>query len=96
MKSRPILKRYEEQLESLQNVLAEGMRSDDRECAEAIRELVETVTVYRDSSEPGADEIEIAGRLNSILGYRAYPNGVKRVWGVVVAEEGFEPPTQGL
>ena len=91
-----ILKRYEEQLESLQNVLADGMRSGDQECAEAIRELVETVTVYRDPSEPGAIEIEIAGRLNSILGDRAYPNGVKRVWGLVVAEEGFEPPTQGL
>jgi site-specific DNA recombinase len=45
LKSRPILKRYEEQLESLQNVLADGMRSGDQECAEAIRELVETVTV---------------------------------------------------
>ena len=45
------------------------------------------MTVYRDPSEPGADEIEIAGRLNSILGDRAYPNGVKRVWGLVVAEE---------
>lgn len=75
-----ILKRYEEQLENLQDALAEGMRSGDRECAEAIRGLVETVTVYRDPSEPGAVEIEIAGRLNSILGDRAYPNGVKRVW----------------
>ncbi len=91
-----ILKRYEEQLENLQDALAEGMQSGDRECAEAIRELVETVTVYRDPSEPGAVEIEIAGRLNSILGERAYPNGVKRVWGLVVAEDGFEPPTQGL
>ncbi|WP_341871220.1 recombinase family protein [Stappia indica] len=91
-----ILKRYEEQLESLQDALAEGMRSGDRECAEAIRELVETVTIYRDPSEPGAVEIEIAGRLNSILGDRAYPNGVKRVWGLMVAEEGLEPPTRGL
>jgi site-specific DNA recombinase len=75
-----ILKRYEEQLENLQDA----------------RELVETVTVYRDPSEPGAVEIEIAGRLNSILGERAYPNGVKRVWGFLVAEEGLEPPTRGL
>ena len=91
-----ILKRYEEQLENLQKTLAEGIRSGDQECAEAIRELVETVTVYRDPSEPGAIEIEIAGRLNAILGERAYPNGVKRVWGPLVAEEGLEPPTRGL
>ncbi len=57
---------------------------------------VETVTVYRDPSEPGAVEIEIAGCLNSILGERAYPNGIKRVWGLMVAEEGLEPPTRGL
>ena len=88
-----ILKRYEEQLESLQDALAEGMRSGDRECAEAIRELVETVTIYRDPSEPGAVEIEIAGRLNSILGDRAYPNGVKRVWGLMVAEDRYRQST---
>jgi site-specific DNA recombinase len=91
-----ILKHYEEQLDALQHTLAEGMRSGDRECAEAIRELVETVTVYRDPSEPGAIEIEISGRLNSILGERAYPNGVKRVWELMVAREGLEPPTRGL
>lgn len=91
-----ILRRYEEQLETLQSTLAQGVRSGDRECAEAMRELVETVTVYRDFSELGAVEIEVAGRLNAILGERAYPNGVKRVCGLVVAEEGFEPPTQGL
>ncbi|MCO6185157.1 recombinase family protein [Rhizobium sp. L1K21] len=91
-----ILKRYEQQLESLQTALSEGVRSGDRECAEAIRELVETVTVYRDPSTPGAVQIEVSGRLNTVLGDRAYPNGVKRVCGLMVAEEGFEPPTQGL
>ena len=91
-----ILKRYEEQLESLQHALTEGIRSGDRDCAEAMRELVETVTVYRDPSEPGAVEIEVAGRLSALLGDRAYPNGVRRVCGLVVAEEGFEPPTRGL
>lgn len=91
-----ILRRYEQQLESLQSALTEGVRSGDRECAEAIRELVETVTIHRDSSSPGAVEIEVAGRLNAVLGDQAYPNGVKRVCGLVVAEEGLEPPTQGL
>lgn len=74
-----ILRRYEQQLESLQSALTEGVRYGDRECAEAIRELVETVTIHRDSSSPGAVEIEVAGRLNAVLGDQAYPNGVKRV-----------------
>ncbi|MFC6489613.1 hypothetical protein [Nitratireductor sp. GCM10026969] len=69
-----ILKRYEEQLENLQYALAEGIRSGDQECAKAIRELIETVTVYRDpSQQPGAVEIKIAGRLNSILGRARLP-----------------------
>jgi site-specific DNA recombinase len=91
-----ILKRYEEQLESLQSALTKGIRSGDPESTEAMRELVETVTVYRDPSEPGAVEIVVAGRLSALLGDRAYPNGVRRVCGLVVAEEGFEPPTRGL
>ncbi|MBI1218501.1 MAG: recombinase family protein [Rhodobacteraceae bacterium] len=91
-----ILKRYEEQLNHLQQALADGARSGDHECADAIRDLVETVTVYRDPSAPGAVEIEVSGRLNAVLGDRAYPNGVRRVWGKMVAEEGFEPPTRGL
>ena len=91
-----ILKRYEGQLEFLQSALTERARSGDRECAEAIRELVETVTVYRDPSKPGAVEIEVSGRLNAVLGDRACPNGLKRLSGVVVAEEGLEPPTRGL
>ena len=61
-----------------------------------MRELVETVTVCRDPSRLGGVEVEIAGRLTALLGEKAYPNGVKRVWGKMVAEEGFEPPTQGL
>ncbi len=91
-----VLKRYEGQLESLQSALSKAVRSGDRECAEAIRDLVETVTVYRDLSESGAVEIEVSGRLNAVLGDRSYPNGVKRVCGLVVAEEGLEPPTRGL
>jgi hypothetical protein len=40
--------------------------------------------------------VEITGRLNALLGERAYPNKVRGVWGKMVAEEGFEPPTHGL
>ncbi len=61
-----------------------------------MRDLVETVTVFRDPSKSGGVQVEIAGRLTALLGKQAYPNGVKGVWGKMVAEEGLEPPTQGL
>nr|WP_236840915.1 recombinase family protein [Bradyrhizobium sp. CCGE-LA001] len=91
-----ILKRYEEQLGRLQEALGKGVSAGDGEAAEAIRDLVETVTVFRDSRRPGGVAVDIAGRLNALLGEKAYPNHVKGVWGKVVAGEGLEPPTPGL
>ena len=91
-----VLTRYEEQLVELRNALSKGIRAGDSEAAEAIRELIETVTVFRDHSRPGGVTVEIAGRLNALLGEQAYPNKVRGVWGKMVAEEGFEPPTHGL
>ena len=91
-----MLARYEEQLTRLQTALASGIRAGDSECSEAIRDLVETVTVFRDLARAGGVQVEIAGRLTALLGERAYPHRVKGVWGKMVAEEGLEPPTQGL
>ena len=81
-----MLERYAEQLAKLQDALAKGIAGDS-DGAEAMRDLVETVTVFRDTSRPGRVEVEIAGRLTALLGAPAYPNGVKGVWGKVVAEE---------
>lgn len=47
-----ILKRYEEQLVRLENALGKGVSAGDTEAAEAIRDLVETVTVSRDDTRP--------------------------------------------
>ncbi len=91
-----MLARYEQQLAQLQDALAQGIRAGDSEAANAMRDLVETVTVFRDLSKPGGVVVEIAGRLTALLGEQAYPHGVKGVWGKMVAEEGLEPPTQGL
>jgi hypothetical protein len=91
-----MLARYEEQLTRLQAALAGGISDGDTECAEAIRDLVETVTVFRDSSRAGGVQVEVSGRLTALLGEQAYPNRVRGVWGKMVAEEGLEPPTQGL
>ncbi|MHC4041560.1 recombinase family protein [Bradyrhizobium sp. 23AC] len=91
-----ILKRYEEQLGQLEQALAKGASGGDGEAAEAIRDLVETITVFRDPGRLGGVTVEIAGRLNALLGERAFPNRVKGVWGKMVAGEGLEPPTPGL
>jgi site-specific DNA recombinase len=53
-----------------------------------MRDVVETVTVFRDPSKLGSVEIEILDRLNALLGERAYPNGM----GKVVAEECYRLP----
>ncbi len=71
------LKQYEEQLADLQTTLAKGIRSGDTEAAQAMRELVDTVTVSQDLNRKGGVEVEIAGRLNHLLGPKAFPQGVK-------------------
>ena len=76
-----VLARYQEQLVELQDALSKGINAGDSDAAEAIRGLVETVTVFRDPSRPGGVTIEIAGRLNALLGEQAYPNNVRGVWG---------------
>lgn len=91
-----VLARYEEQLNQLQTGLAKGIATGDSESAEAMRDLIETVTVFRDLSRIGGIEVEIAGRLTALLGEGAFPHGVKGVGGMVVAGEGLEPPTPGL
>jgi site-specific DNA recombinase len=91
-----VLARYEQQLVHLQDALSKGINAGDSDAAEAIRDLVEAVTVFRDPSRPGGVTVEIAGRLNALLGEQAYPNKVRGVWGKMVAGEGLEPPTPGL
>jgi hypothetical protein len=84
-----ILKRYEEQLEQLEKALGRGVSSGDAEAAEAIRDLVEAVTVFRDPARPGGVVVEIAGRLNALLGQEAYPNRVGAI-------HAFPPPPAEL
>ena len=75
--------------------LSKGINAGDSDTAEAIRDLVETVTVFRDPSRPGGVTVEIAGRLSALLGEQAYPNKVRGVWGKMVAGERFirSPPS---
>jgi chromosome segregation ATPase len=69
------LRRYEEQLQRLGAALNDGIREGDSDGAEALRDLVETVTVCR--RDPGKTEVEIAGRLTALLGGPALPSGIQ-------------------
>lgn len=82
-----ILKRHGEQRGRLEEALAKGVSAGNGEATEAIRDLVETVTVFRESGRPGGVAVEIAGQPNALPGEKAYPNQVKGVWGKVVAGE---------
>jgi site-specific DNA recombinase len=90
------LSRYESLLARLQDAISKGIAAGNGAYVDAIRDLVETVTVRRDDSRKGAIEVSIAGRLNALLGEKAFPNGLRAVCGSMVAEDGFEPPTHGL
>lgn len=81
-----VLARYEEQLGNLQSALSAGIESGDSEAAGTLRELIETVTVFRDPARVGGVQIEIVGRLNALLCDQAFPNRQRGVWGKVVAE----------
>jgi hypothetical protein len=90
-----VLGRYREQVAHLQETLAIGLAAGHNEAAAAVRDLLAAVTV-RPGAGPGGLEVEVTGRLGPLLGEEAYPNGIRTVWGSMVAEEGFEPPTHGL
>lgn len=83
--------RYLAQVTALEQEIGKPAASDG--AAEALHDLVESVTVYRLAGKKGGMELEVAGRLNALLGPKSYPNAV---FGTVVAEKGLEPLTRGL
>ncbi len=87
IKPKAVIK-FREDIESLAEILKDRQAEPTPEMAKAFREVVSGVVVYpRAPGEPY--EYEIKGLLSGIAGPE-----LSAV--VVVAEEGFEPPTQGL
>ena len=80
-------------VEQLDQLLRDGQPSTP-DVARAVRDLVSKVIVHP-PGEDGRPEIEVQGYLseliNPTLGQKLKCRG-----GLLVAEEGFEPPTQGL
>jgi site-specific DNA recombinase len=85
-----LIKRHLDTVTKLQPLLEAGAQTDDPDLM-IIRELVEHVVVNPDKT------LQIVGRLDALTGAFQELGALKRpVWGAMVAEEGFEPPTQGL
>jgi site-specific DNA recombinase len=86
-----VLARFEDACRRLQNDIGKTIEEGDPKSALAIRDLVESVTVWRDPERPEGLAVTIVGRLETLLG-APFP----RMGGTVVAGEGLEPPTYGL
>ena len=84
------IKRYLEILGKLQPLLEQKAPAIDPDLL-IIRELVDRVVVNPDRT------LRIEGRLHALTGdFMKLNPDTDTVWGAMVAEEGFEPPTQGL
>ena len=83
-------------VDRLAGVLSEhATAEDDRGSLVAnFRALVHSVTVHPKAPREGF-QVEVKGKLASLIGGKAFPQA-KYSGGRVVAEEGLEPPTQGL
>ena len=79
------LARYDYMIARLQASLAHCVDAGDADAAEALRDLVESATVYRAAHRPHGLEIVIAGRLNALLGDGVFPDGLRAVGGTAVA-----------
>ncbi len=89
------LRQVEELGAQLADYAREAAGSDaNRRLVESFRALVESVTVYPFAARQGF-EVEVKGRLAELIGPEAFP-AARISGGTLVAEEGLEPPTQGL
>jgi site-specific DNA recombinase len=85
-----LIKRHLDILLKLQPLLKQGAQVDDPDLM-IIRELVENVIAKPDKT------LQNIGRLYALSGvFQELAAPTKTLWGAMVAEEGFEPPTQGL
>ncbi|WP_374309978.1 recombinase family protein [Methylocella sp.] len=86
--------RYRQQVENLNQALSAETLGDDQEPVRALRELVAAIIVHPTQTGERLN-IEVRGRLAALIGHDVFPQA--RMWGgTLVAEEGLEPPTQGL
>jgi site-specific DNA recombinase len=90
------LDRYAETVDALAASLAGHAEAEDERgpLVKSFRALVHSVTVHPSGPREGF-QVEVKGKLAALIGGDAFPQA-KYSGGRVVAEEGLEPPTQGL
>lgn len=90
------LDRYVETVDRLAAVLADHAQAEDDRgsLVSDFRALVHSVTIHPNAPRNGF-KVEVKGKLAALIGGEAFPQA-KYSGGRVVAEEGLEPPTQGL
>lgn len=76
-----VLADYARKLERLQEAIEQDIREGEPAHAPAIRDLVEYITVRHEAGSPENVGTEITGRLNALLGDKAFPNNVGRIGG---------------
>jgi site-specific DNA recombinase len=92
---RPVaVDRYIADLEHLEEMVNAGLAQGIDAAANAIRGMIETVTV-EPAPRGQAPDIIVRGELGGLLGLDPFETG-RHSGGQLVAEEGLEPPTHGL
>jgi site-specific DNA recombinase len=91
-----LMESYASAIDDLAATLTGGLHAGDTRGAETLREIISTVTVSRDNDRRGGVSVLIEGRLQPLVGNGVWPNGSRYSGGLMVAEEGLEPPTHGL
>ena len=89
------MENYARALVGAKEQLLAGTLESNSEVAQALRNLVDSVTVYRDRDDPEGLTIKIKGHFD-VFTSEAQDAPRKASGVMMVAEEGLEPPTRGL
>ena len=88
------VKSYLAAIDRLEATMAQSEVDGDAGSRQALRDLVESVVVFRPEADRGVT-IEVHGQLSALVGEEAFPSETVR-GKLAVAGEGLEPPTRGL
>lgn len=86
--------RYLEAIDTLADLIADDRDAQDAGLADAVRGMIESVVVELAPAETLPDLV-LNGSLARLTGSGLFPQA-RLAGGMLVAEEGLEPPTRGL
>jgi site-specific DNA recombinase len=86
---------YMQCVENLEQVIRTNSLQGSEDSKTALRQLVDAVVIYPPPKDESGMRIEVRGYLSRLVGGDLFPQRSYK-GGMVVAEEGLEPPTRGL